>query len=110
MQDDATSSPARGKHQAKGCCLLASTLGLVCFLLILSGIVCIIALDSIALRGEDHTLWWRVERYKVACQFLWIDFKDWVSRSFSKSSPSGQETVPCPADTPESAPEPPPGP
>ncbi len=91
MQNDDTSSPVRRKHPAKSCLLLFATAVLVCFLIALSGIACIITLDTINLRGENHTLSWRVQRYKVACQFIWFDFKDWVSRTFSEQPPSEPE-------------------
>ena len=78
---------------------------LVLFALVLAAVASIVILDTVSLRGEDHTLSWRVERYKVACQFLWFDFKDWVSRKASKSSPSEPESMQVPADSPESEPE-----
>ena len=94
----------RGPHQAKGCCLLLVSILVACGILILAGIACIIIVDSISLRGEDHSLSWRVERYKVACQFIWADFKEAVSRKFSESSPVELEIIQCPADPPESEP------
>ena len=102
MQDNATSSPAREKRQAKSCCLLALTVGIACFLLILSGIACVIILDSISLRGEEHTLSWRVKRYKAASQFLWFDFKDWLSRKDA----SDPQIISCPVEPQESEPGP----
>ena len=92
MQKDDTPFPTHKKRPARSCCLLALTAVLVCFLLALSGIACIITLDTINLRGENHTLAWRVQRYKVASQFIWFDFKDWVSRTFSERPPSGPES------------------
>ena len=106
MQTDDTPSPVRGKHPAKSCLLLFMTAILVCFLLAMSGIACIITLDTINLRGENHTLSWRVERYKVACLFIWFDFKDLVSRTFSKQSPSEPGSVQSPANPPELESEP----
>ena len=104
--DTDTSSPVREKNTAKSCCLLTLAFGLACILLLTAGIACVIIVDTINLKVEEHTLSWRVERYKVACQFLWFDFKDWISRKESGSSPSEPEIVPCPADPPEFESEP----
>ena len=96
MQNDETDFPAqekqnRGSRQAKGCLLLIATVILVLFALLIAAVACIIIVDSVALRGEKFSLERRVERYKVACQFLWLDFKD----SFSKKKPdSPQEDEP----------------
>jgi len=81
----------RGSRQAKGCLLLIVTVILVLVALVIAAAVCIIVVDTVSLRGENYTLERRVERYKVACQFLWLDFKD----SFSgKKSDSSQEDEP----------------
>ena len=96
MQNDETDFPAqekqnRGSRQAKGCLLLIATMILVLFALVIAAATCIILVDSVTLRGENYTLERRVERYKVACQLLWLDFKD----SFSKKKPdSPQEDEP----------------
>ena len=87
MQNDATASRTREKKTSKSCCLLALAACLVCFLIITSGIACIIIVDSINLRGEEYTFSRRVERYKVACQFIWADFKSWFSGKFSDEPP-----------------------
>ena len=121
MQNEETNPATREKNTAKSCCLLTLVVSLVCLLIITTGIVCLIIVDTINLRGEEHTLSWRAERYKVACQFLWFDFKDWVSKKYSRtvyvddfrageSSPTEPEIVQGPAESPgselESEPEP----
>lgn len=78
IKDGSTSA-----HQVKGCCLLFASILVACLILVITGIATIIILDTINLRGENFTLERHVERYKVACQFLWVDFKDWVSRKRS---------------------------
>jgi len=80
---------------------MMASIAIACFILVLSAIACFILFDTINLGGEKHSLSWRVNRYKVAGQFLWFDFKDWVSRRFSEP-----QSVQCPADPPESEPEP----
>ena len=111
MQNDETDFPAQEKddgasRQTKGCLLLIATTILVIFALAVAAIACIIIVDSVTLRGEEYTLERRVQRYKVACQFIWYDFKDFVSRKKSDSSPVEPETIQCPADPPEAGPEP----
>ena len=96
MQNDETDYPAREKHnrafrQAKGCLLLLATVVLVLFALVIAAAACIVILDSVSLRGKEYTMERRVERYKVACQFLWYDFKDTVSK---KKADSSQEDEP----------------
>ena len=96
MQNDETDFPAqekqnRGSRQAKGCLLLITTTILVLFALAVAAVACIIIVDSVTLRGEEYTLERRVQRYKVACQFIWYDFKNAVSR---KKSDSSQEDEP----------------
>lgn len=92
MQKDDTGFPARekdgnGSRQAKGCLLLIATTILVIFALVIAAAVGIIIMDTVSLRGENYTLEQRVKRYKVACQFLWLDFKD----SFSKKKPDSSQ-------------------
>lgn len=106
MQNGEPDSPKREKHPAKGCLLLITTVVLVFFALVVAGIASIIVVDTVNLRGEDHTLAWRVKRYKVACQFLWFDFKDAVSKKLSKSSPDEQEEMQSPVEMPGPEPEP----
>ena len=94
MQNDETDFPARekeksGSRQAKGCLLLIATVILVLFALLIAAAACIIIVDSVALRGENFSLERRVERYKVACQFLWYDFKEAVSGK--KSDPARED-------------------
>ena len=94
MQNDETDFPARkkeksGSRQAKGCLLLIATVILVPFALLIAAIACIILVDSFTIRGENYTLERRVERYKVACQFLWYDFKEAVSGK--KSDPARED-------------------
>ena len=75
--------------------------------LVIAGIASIIVVDTVKLRGEGYTFSRRVERYKVAYQFLWFDFKDAVSKNLSESpqaEPEGNlESVepPEPGSTPE---------
>ena len=96
MQNDDTDFPAQkkgnsGSRQAKGCLLLIATVILVLLALIIAAAVCIIVVDTVNLRGENYTLEQRVKRYKVACQFLWYDFKEAVS---GKKSDTPQEDEP----------------
>ena len=105
MQNDKTAFPTGGKHQAKGCLLLIATAVLVFLALVVAGIASIIVVDSVRLRGEGYTFSRRVERYKVACQFLWADFKEAVSKKISKTEEI-QEPVDPPESEPEQAPEP----
>ena len=100
MPNEEVDLPQRGKKTAKSCCLAALIVCLGFFLLVFTAIVGIIIVDTINLRGEKMTLSKRVERYKVAAQFIWFDFKDWVSRRFSEP-----EIIQCPADPPETEPE-----
>lgn len=101
MRNEETDFPARGKNRSKGCLSLIAAIVLACFILILTAIVGIIALDSISLRGQGYTFPKRVERYKVACQFLWADFREALSRMHSEP-----QVIRCPADPPESESEP----
>ena len=92
MQKDETDFPARKKHgsasrQAKGCLLLIATIVLVLFALVIAAAACVIIVDSVTLRGENLTLERRVQRYKVACQFIWYDFKSWFSKKSSDEPP-----------------------
>ena len=80
-----------GSRRAKGCLLLIATFVLVIFALAMAAAICIIIVDSVSLRGEEYTLERRVERYKVACKFIWADFKDTVSK---KKTDSPQEDEP----------------
>ena len=105
MPNEDADLPKQEKNAAKGCCLAALIVGFGLFLLVFAAIVGIIIVDTINIRGENFTLSKRVERYKVAGLFIWFDFKDWISRSFSESSPSEPEIIQCPADPPESEPE-----
>ena len=72
-----------GSRQAKGCCLLFVSILVAGFILVITGIATIIIVDTIQLRNENFTFSQRVQRYKVAAQFLWVDFKTWVSRKMS---------------------------
>ena len=94
MQNDETDLPAQrkdgsGSRQAKGCFLLIATVILVVFALVIAAVVGIIVVDTVSLRGENYSLEQRVKRYKVACQFLWYDFKEAVSGK--KSDPSQED-------------------
>ena len=96
MQNDETDFLAQEKdnrisRQAKGCLLLITTTILVLFALAIAAAAGIIIVDSVTLRGEEYTLERRVQRYKVAAQFIWYDFKNAVSR---KKSDSSQEDEP----------------
>ncbi len=88
MQNEEANPPAREKHPAKSCCLLALTVCLALFLLVLTALAGIIIADTIQLRGENMTLERRAERYKVAAQFIWVDFTRLVSRRFSDEPPT----------------------
>ena len=87
MQNEEADSPKREKNAAKSCCLLALAVCLALFLLILTALAGIIIADTIQPRGEDFTLERRAERYKVAAQFIWVDFTRWVSGRFSDAPP-----------------------
>ena len=92
MQNEETDYPAPEKHdrgfrRTKGCCLLAATVILILFALAVAAIMSIVILDSINTRGEEFTLSQRMERYKVAGQFLWFDFKNLFSRKSSDEPP-----------------------
>ncbi len=106
MPNEDADLPKQEKNAAKGCCLAALIVGLGLFLLVFAAIVGIIILDTINFRGEKFILSKRVERYKVAGQFIWFDFKDWVSRRLSGSAPSEPEIIQCPAEPPETGQEP----
>ena len=92
MQNEEADSPKREKNAAKGCCLAALAVCLALFLLLLTALAGIIIADTIQLRGEDFTLERRAERYKVAAQFIWVDFTRWVSRRFSDVPPTENDT------------------
>ena len=88
MRNEETDSPSpkgkdEGARQAKGCCLLIASVFIACVILVVAGIAGIIIVDTVSIRGEGYTFSQRVQRYKVAGQFLWVDFKTWVSRKFS---------------------------
>jgi hypothetical protein len=87
MQDekkDSSSPDKKGEfpRRAKGCMHLIASILVACFILVITAIAGIIIVDSISIRGEGYTMSQRVERYKVACQFIWADFRSWVSRRF----------------------------
>ena len=105
MPNEEADFPKREKNAAKSCCLAALIVGLGFFLLVFAAIAAIIVVDTVNLRGEKMPLSKRVERYKVAGQFIWFDFKDWVSRRVSKSSPTEPEIIQCPVEPPETEPE-----
>ncbi len=99
MPNEEADIPKREKHAAKSCCLLALTVCLTLFLLILSALAAIIIADTIQLRGEGMTLERRAERYKVAAQFIWVDFTSWVSKRFSdkptqENGPAQEDELP----------------
>ncbi len=98
MQNDDTGFQAQEKRQAKSCLSVFLTVMLILFSLAIAAAAGVIVLDSIMLRGEEHTLSWRVKRYKVAGQFIWYDFKEQVSRMFSGE----EQSVSCPVEPPES--------
>ena len=77
-----------GGRQAKGCCLLFVSIFIACVILVVAGIAGIIIVDTVNIRGEGYTFPQRVQRYKVAGQFLWVDFKTWVSKRFSDAPPT----------------------
>ena len=87
MRNEETDLPSQkrkdaGGRQAKGCCLLFLSIFIACVILVIAGIAGIIIVDTVNIRGEGYTFAQRVQRYKVAGQFLWADFKTWVSRKF----------------------------
>lgn len=94
MQNEGTDLPTGEKRTAKSCCLLTLTIVLALFLLVLTALAGIIIADTIQLRGEGLTLERRAERYKVAAQFIWADFRSWVSRRFSDAPPPENEPPP----------------
>ena len=113
MRNDESNLPPPEKRdgkrrQAKGCCLLSLTIMLIFFSLLVAAAASIIILDSVMIRGEGYTKERRVERYKVACRFIWEDFKNAVSRwkMKSSSSPVEPEIIQSPADPSGAEPEP----
>ena len=83
MRNDESNLPPPEKHksgsrQAKGCFCLFASIVLILFALAMAAIVCIVILDSVSIRGKEYTMERRVERYKVACRFIWEDFKETV--------------------------------
>ena len=101
MQNEETDPSKREKRSANSCCLLTLAVGLACFILVTGALACLVIADTASLKGEGYTLSRLVERYKVACQFLWYDLKDRISRK----DRSETQTVSCPADPPETDPE-----
>ena len=88
MQNEETDFPSQkkkdtGSSQAKGCCFLIVSILIGCVILVITGIAGIIIVDTVNIRGEGYTFSQRVQRYKVAGQFLWFDFKTWMSRKLS---------------------------
>ena len=88
MRNEETNPPSpkkndEGCRQAKGCCVLFVSVLVGCVILVIAGIAGIIIVDTVNIRGEGYTFSQRVQRYKVAGQFLWVDFKTWVSRKLS---------------------------
>lgn len=113
MPDDESNLPTPGKHdgkrrQAKGCCLLSLTVMLILLSLAVAAVATIIIVDSVSIRGEGYTMERRVQRYKVACRFIWEDFKDAVSRwkMKSSSSPVEPEIIQSTSDPSGAEPEP----
>ena len=101
MQNDETDFPPpekrnRGFRRAKGCCLIAATAILVFLALATAAIVSILMIDTVNTRGEGFTFSQRMERYKVACQFIWFDFKS----MFSEKKQDEPEIIECPAEPP----------
>ena len=80
-----------GLRQAKGCFLLIASILVAIGVLILSAVACILIIDTVSIRGEGYTMSQRVKRYKVACQFIWADFKEIVSGKKPNSSPEEEE-------------------
>ena len=97
MQNEETDPSKREKRSAKSCCLLALVVGLACFILVTGALACLVIADTASLKGEGYTLSRLMERYKVACQFLWYDFMDRISRK----DRSETQTVSYPAEPPE---------
>lgn len=88
MRNEETNPPSQkrndeGYRQAKGCCVLFVSVLIACVILVIAGIAGIIIVDTVNIRGEGYTFSQRVQRYKVAGQFLWFDFKTWMSRKLS---------------------------
>jgi len=90
-------SPKRndeGARQVKGCFFLFVSVFIACVILVITGVAGIIIVDTVNTRGEGFTFSRRVQRYKVAGQFLWVDFKTWVSRKFSDKDAPQDENEP----------------
>lgn len=102
MQNTEPDSRTQGKYPKPGCLLWITAAVLACFLLVCAAFACLVILDpGSGDEGERYTFARRMERYKVAGQFIWYDFKDAVSRKFS----SGTQSVSCPVAPPEAEPE-----
>ena len=88
-----------------GCLLWIAAAVLTVFLLLCAAFACLMFLDpGPGDEGEEYTMSRRMERYKVAAQFIWYDLKDAVARKFLQKT----QTVSCPVEPPEteSSPEP----
>ena len=97
MQNTEPDPRTQGKHPKPGCLLWITAAVLACFLLICAAFACLVILDpGTGDEGEKYNLSRRLERYKVAGQFIWYDFKDAVSRKLS----SGAQSVSCPVAPP----------
>ena len=99
MRNEETDFPSpkksgAGSRQAKGCCLLIVSILVAGIILVIAGIAGIIIVDTVNTRGEGYTFSQRVQRYKVAGQFLWADFRTWVSRKISDEHEPSDEKEP----------------
>lgn len=99
MQTPKPDSRTQEKHPKTGCLFWGAAAVLACILLIGAAFACLFILDR-GPGGEedaDYTMSRRMERYKVAAQFIWYDFKEAVSRRF----PHETQVVSCPVKPPE---------
>ena len=92
MQNEEINHTLRKKYPVKSCCLLGIAAVFGGFLLVLAAFACFVLADSVEPGNEDYTLSQRMKRYHVACQFIWADFKDWVSRKTSGEQPDEDDS------------------
>ena len=109
MQTTEPDSRKQGNPQAvptprkTGCLLWIAAAVLTVFLLLCAAFACLMFLDpGPGDEGEEYTMSRRMERYKVAAQFIWYDLKDAVARKFSQKT----QTVSCPVEPPDLESEP----
>ena len=85
MQTTEQDSPFQKRQPKKGCLVLLAWILLICFTLAGTALASLMILDG------PYTLSQRKERYKVACQFIWADFKGWIKRISDEPPPENDQ-------------------